>query len=250
MNTSICLLSVVPVRKEPAHRSEMVSQLTFGEYASVLGEEKGFTHISCDYDGYEGWVQSTQLTPVTKIQATTIFVRTWSEEITVNENKIRIPMGSPVYDEVLSDKFTVSYNKQGNSWNTNGKILNETGMLEIAGSYLETPYLWGGRSVFGIDCSGFVQQVFKFFGIRLFRDACLQADQGKEVASLSVAQPCDLAFFKNEKGRITHVGILLSDHKIIHASSKVRIDTIDEKGIWNAELNQRTHDLAAIRRFI
>jgi gamma-D-glutamyl-L-lysine dipeptidyl-peptidase len=250
MQNSICLLSVVPIRKEPAHRSEMVSQLTFGEYVEVSKEEDGFSYISCDYDGYEGWVQSTQLTPVTRKQKTSIFVRTWSEEITVNDRKIRIPMGSPVYDEPVSDKFTVSYNKQGNSWNTNGKLLNESGMLEIAESYLETPYLWGGRSVFGIDCSGFAQQVFKFFGIKLLRDACLQAEQGEEVNSLAEAKACDLAFFKNEKGRITHVGILLSNNRIIHASSKVRIDTIDENGIWNADLNKRTHDLASIRRFV
>jgi hypothetical protein len=250
MQNSICLLSVVPVRKEPAHRSEMVSQLTFGEYVTVLSEEDGFSHISCDYDGYEGWVQSTQLTAIVEKLDTTIFVRTWFEEVTVNDRKIRIPMGSPVYDEVLSEKFRVSYNKQGNSWNTNGKMLNEAGMLEIAESYLETPYLWGGRSVFGIDCSGFAQQVFKFFGIKLLRDAYLQAEQGEAVDSFADAKACDLAFFKNEKGKITHVGIVLSGGRIIHASSKVRIDTFDENGIWNADLNKRTHDLACIRRFL
>jgi gamma-D-glutamyl-L-lysine dipeptidyl-peptidase len=249
MNTAISLLSVVPIRKEPAHRSEMVSQLTFGEYVNLLDEKDGFSHISCVYDGYEGWIQSTQLTAVSRNLETSIFVRTWSEEIIVNDRKIRIPMGSPVYEETLSDKFTVTYNKQGNSWNTNGKQLNETSLLEIAESYLETPYLWGGRSVFGIDCSGFAQQVFKFFGIKLLRDAYLQAEQGETVNSFADSKACDLAFFKNEKGRITHVGIVLSNNRIIHASSKVRIDTIDENGIWNAELNKRTHDLASIRRF-
>jgi cell wall-associated NlpC family hydrolase len=249
MNTAICLLSVVPVRKEPAHRSEMVSQLTFGEYANVLSEQDGFSHISCDYDGYEGWVQSTQLTAVSKKLSTTKFIKGWSEEIKADGRKIRIPMGSPVYEEQVSDATKIDYPNPLNTWNTSGKIFSEAEMLPVAEAWLETPYLWGGRSVFGIDCSGFAQQVFKFFGIKLLRDAYLQADQGEAVNSIADANACDLAFFKNEKGRITHVGIIISGNRIIHASSKVRIDTIDEKGIWNAELNKRTHDLASIRRF-
>jgi hypothetical protein len=249
MNTSACLLSVVPIRKEPAHRSEMVSQLTFGEYVTVLDEADSFTHISCDYDGYEGWVQSTQLTPVPNKLTTTRFIKSWSEEISVNGRKIRVPMGSPVYEENLAGGIAIEYGNTQNVWDTAGKIFSESEMLAIAEIYLETPYLWGGRSVFGIDCSGFAQQVFKFFGIKLLRDAYLQAEQGEAVSSMSEAQACDLAFFKNEKGRITHVGIILSGNRIIHASSKVRIDTIDENGIWNDELKKRTHELASIRRF-
>lgn len=249
MNTSACLLSVVPVRKEPAHRSEMVSQLTFGEYVNVLEETDAFTRITCDYDGYEGWVQSAQLTPVAKKIAASKFIRSWSEEIAVNGRKIRVPMGSPVYDENIDGGIAIEYGNPLNLWSTQGKIFSESEMLPIAETWLETPYLWGGRSVFGIDCSGFAQQVFKFFGIKLLRDAYLQAEQGKAVNSLSAAKACDLAFFKNEKGKITHVGIILSENRIIHASSKVRIDTIDDNGIWNADLNKLTHELASIRRF-
>jgi gamma-D-glutamyl-L-lysine dipeptidyl-peptidase len=249
MNTAICLLSVLPVRKEPAHRSEMVSQLTFGEYVQVLSEQDGFSHISCDYDGYEGWVQSTQLTSVSKKLSTSKFIRSWSEEIKVNGRNIRIPMASPVYEDQVSDSISIDYFNPQNAWNTSGKIFSEAEMLPIAESYLQTPYLWGGRSVFGIDCSGFAQQVFKFFGIKLLRDAYLQADQGDAVNSFADSKACDLAFFNNEKGRITHVGIIISGNRIIHASSKVRIDTIDDNGIWNAELNKRTHELACIRRY-
>jgi cell wall-associated NlpC family hydrolase len=89
--------------------------------------------------------------------------------------------------------------------------------------------------------------VFKFFGIKLLRDAYLQAAQGEEVMNLNVANAGDLAFFENDEGRITHVGILLNDKEIIHASGKVRIDKIDEEGIITAE-GKRTHKLHSIKR--
>jgi cell wall-associated NlpC family hydrolase len=136
----------------------------------------------------------------------------------------------------------------GSLWNIRENEQRLALLENIYTPFLDTPYLWGGKSVFGIDCSGFVQQVFKMFGIKLLRDAYLQATQGSEVNNLQEAQRGDLAFFQNEDGRITHVGIILKDKQIVHASGKVRIDSIDEQGIVNSETGKRTHHLHSIKK--
>ena len=115
--------------------------------------------------------------------------------------------------------------------------------------FLNAPYLWGGRTPWGIDCSGLTQQVYKHFGIAILRDASQQATQGKTVNFLAEAKPGDLAFFDNAEGRIIHVGILLSPEEIIHASGRVKIDRIDNEGIYSEELGKRTHQLRIIKRF-
>jgi gamma-D-glutamyl-L-lysine dipeptidyl-peptidase len=120
---------------------------------------------------------------------------------------------------------------------------------QVALQYLDVPYLWGGKSFFGIDCSGFCQQVFRHFGINLPRDAYQQAEKGEVVGFLQEVVCGDLAFFDNEEGRITHVGLMLNTHEIIHASGKVRIDKIDHQGIINSETGVRTHQLRIIKRY-
>lgn len=115
--------------------------------------------------------------------------------------------------------------------------------------YLNAPYQWGGKSPFGIDCSGFTQMVYRLAGYQLKRDASQQVMQGKTVA-LSDAQVGDLAFFTNEAGRITHVGLMLDNNRIMHASGKVRIDTLDEQGIIHHETKQYTHQLNIMKRII
>jgi gamma-D-glutamyl-L-lysine dipeptidyl-peptidase len=127
--------------------------------------------------------------------------------------------------------------------------MTKSSLKEVYNKFIDTPYLWGGKSVFGIDCSGFVQQVFKMFGMKLLRDAYLQAEQGSVVASLEESKLGDLAFFQNENGRVIHVGIILENNQIVHASGKVRMDTVDEKGIVNNETGKRTHQLHSMRRY-
>ncbi len=256
MNTAINLLSVIPMRKEPSHRSEMVSQLLFGEYAEILQVEGQFVRIKCFYDDYEGWVQKNQLAKVKgdQILSTNEYVGVYYVEIFVNDRSGNIPFAVPLYhlksERLQFENTQVRYNVPEDAvWNTEQKPFNKSNLEHIISLFLDTPYLWGGKSIYGIDCSGFVQQVYKMFGIRLLRDAYLQAGQGSLVKSPGQTKLGDLAFFNNEKGRITHVGVILEDRQIVHASGKVRIDTIDEKGIVNKETGERTHQLHSMRRY-
>ncbi len=115
--------------------------------------------------------------------------------------------------------------------------------------FLNAPYLWGGKSVYGIDCSGLSQSVYRYLNIALPRDAWQQAERGTPVSSLKNSKCGDLCFFDNADGKITHVGILLNKKTIIHSSGKVRIDTISEEGIINGDNGEQTHHLKLIKRF-
>jgi len=257
MQTAVCLLAVVPMRKEPAHRSEMVSQVLMGEYVQ-LGEEKDdFVAVKSLYDGYEGWILANQLTPVAaeQVYQTSKYISGFSEEVLIDWRCRMAPLATPIYqphsdkEYIELGKHHVIYNVEKDEiWDTEGKQVSEENLKEVTDMYLDTPYLWGGRSVYGIDCSGFVQQVFKFFGIKLQRDACLQAEQGTLVNGVEAAMLGDLAFFQNEKGRIIHVGIVLNNNEIVHASGRVRIDTLDAEGIINKETGKRSHIIHSFRR--
>jgi cell wall-associated NlpC family hydrolase len=257
MQPAICLLSVIPMRKEPAHRSEMVSQVLFGEYVTPGEEKDDFVFVKCLYDGYEGWVQTKQLTPITEKElfSSNKYTASFTTPVTRNSTMLQVPYAAPVYQndgyafEVAGDKLTYLLLQQ-QVWDADKLSLSPQILASIYQPFINAPYLWGGKSVFGIDCSGFVQQVFKLLGIKLLRDAYLQAEQGAAVASLPEAQCGDLAFFCNEGGRVTHVGIVLEDNKIVHASGKVRIDTIAKEGIINSENGKRTHTMHSIRRMV
>jgi len=254
MHPAICLLPVIPVRKEPSHRSEMVSQLLFGEFVNRGEEKDDFVFVVCLFDGYEGWVQANQLTAVTEVTPTTTFVSGPEVKVSINGIEKFVSVGTPVYrpGELLQYEGTTVLYPLNNEhyWNNDTSNENVAALLEkLYTPFLYTPYLWGGKSVFGIDCSGFAQQVFKLLGVKLLRDAYLQAGQGARVGGLSAAKAGDLAFFQNENGKVTHVGIMLPENKIVHASGRVRIDTIDESGILQRESGKRTHHLHSIRRF-
>lgn len=231
----------VPMRKEPSHRSEMVNELLYGEDIAIMENNNGWLSVTClDYN-YSGFIPDiTRLEEVTeKCNTPFRFVYTASAMILSKEGiRLDLPRGSRVHDEQT----------EKGCFETPDKISTVGEVLKTARFYLGNPYRWGGRSPFGIDCSGFTQMVYMLNGMILPRDANQQVHLGEEVAFVSAAQPGDLAFFHNENGEVVHTGIMLSDTEIIHASGRVRIDSIDHQGIFNKELNRYTHTLKVIKR--
>jgi gamma-D-glutamyl-L-lysine dipeptidyl-peptidase len=256
MIRAICCVPVSPMRAEPAHRTEMVSQLVFGECCEILEKSKDqWARICCSYDGYEGWCQSSHLTEIDAAdyeQGGNALTPEWVASLEYNGHPMMVPLGCILTamknGHALWRKNQVYY--KGKTWDPGAAARDARTIRQQAFKFLNTPYLWGGKTVFGADCSGFTQTVFKFFDIPLLRDAYQQATQGEHIGFLEESQTGDLAFFDSPEGKITHVGILLNANEIVHSSGKVRVDKIDNMGIVNTETFQRTHHLRTIRRFL
>ena len=258
MERGICRLSSVPLRAESSDKSEMVSQMLFGEHYSVLEyrEDRKWIRVKIEFDGYVGWIDATQHTQISEdyfwqINSSDYKICTdLTSTLLYKKNALQVLMGSilPISTHEL---FKI---EEQLAFNGDSKGLNQKRDVEflkqIAGKYLNTPYLWGGRSPFGIDCSGFTQQVFRICGYTLKRDAYQQAEQGTEVPALSQAQPGDLAFFRSNEGRISHVGIIWDQKTIIHASGCVRLDEITDEGIVHTETRQLTHQLSGLKKVL
>jgi len=259
MDYGICNLSVVPGRIEASDKSELVTQLLFGEHFTVLREQDHWLYIRCAYDNYECWLDRKQVQEISAETFTELEYRTITSTVELlsvledAENGVYLPVsiGSslPYFDGRTCNLEGFEYVFEGQT-NTvkHGKI--DHYIVETAHTFLHAPYLWGGRSALGIDCSGFTQVVFKIAGIKLDRDAYQQADAGITLGFIEEANPGDLAFFDNVDGRIIHVGILVGDGKIIHASGKVRVDKVDHQGIFNEELGKYTHTLRILKRVV
>ncbi len=253
MSFAVCVIPVSPLRREPSHRSEMVTQQLFGESCVILDRTSDhWIKISCGYDGYEGWCQDMHVKEMDEHlypAANSFFTGSAMNEILYHGEPMQVPFGCPLLTaENIRQEIHLTYN--GDIYDAKEAKLNEQTIRSIAFRFLNTGYLWGGKSIFGIDCSGFTQTVFRLLNIPLQRDAYQQATQGKDVNNLQEALCGDLAFFDNAEGRITHVGILLNEKEIIHSSGKVRVDNIDAEGIINRETGERTHKLRTIKRVL
>ena len=250
----ICNLAIIPLRFEPSDKSEIVSQVLFGEHFEILEQFKQWSRIKMHYDEYEGWVDSKQYQLISEYnynqlsEDAIVLNADLIEYITTTNNLlIPIPLGASLsflnYDDINTSNFEFEGTKISG-------VKNKDGLINTAFMYLNAPYLWGGKTPFGIDCSGFTQMVYKLNGYKLFRDASQQAIQGEALSFIEESEPGDLAFFDNEEGNIIHVGIIMENNYIIHASGKVRIDRLDHLGIYNAETNKHTHKLRVIKKII
>lgn len=254
MKYAVCCVALSAMRREPSHKVEMVSQQLFGECCTVLEEIGDWAKIKCRYDDYQGWVQLAHLTEIDASEFAgndEILTAELVNEVDYQGNVMIVPFASAVTTlpggRLSWSKNLIHYS--GNTYNRS-RISNTPQLVkEFALKYLNTPYLWGGKSVFGIDCSGFSQQVYKLLNLTIPRDASQQALHGITINLLQEVKCGDLAFFDNEDGAITHVGILLSENEILHASGKVRLDKIEDQGIVNVETNLRTHNLTIIKRY-
>ena len=255
MQRLICSVPVSPLRAQPSHPSEMVSQLLFGETCTVLDSSDGdWLKIKCDADQYEGFCQKSHLLVFNSAQPVLgeqHLAPGWVNHISFRGQSMHIPFGSQLTGIYNGSMIWADSNIQyaGTSWQVGLHLQSVDKLRGLALQFLNSPYLWGGRSVFGLDCSGYTQLVFKFLGIALPRDAWQQAEIGSVVPMLSESTNGDLAFFKNEAGKVVHVGILFNNNTIIHAAGKVRLDSITEKGIVRADDGKLTHKLSGIRRF-
>lgn len=237
MTKGICNVSIAPLRAESSDKSEIVSQLLYGESADIIEVKDNWTKIITHYDNYEAWMDTKQISPVSDEFVTSRkrnLVKEPFQSTMTESGKVLLSMGSEVNFETTAP--------------TRGRDLSES-IVNCAKEFLNVPYLWGGKSFFGIDCSGFTQIIYKIHGIKIPRDTYQQAEIGDALTFIEEAKPGDLAFFENKDGRIHHVGIILADQKIIHAHGKVRIDSLDTSGIFNKDQNKHTHKLRFIRSY-
>lgn len=260
MMYGICNLSIVPCRRSPSDRSEMVTQLLFGETFEIIEEQKKWVKIKNSFDNYISWIDKKQYQPLTQktynsiikepIYLSSDLVQTVI--ISSTDNALPIVLGSqlPSLKGTAFKIEEVLYEYDGPTVKAGTVKKIRATIIQNAYLYLNAPYLWGGRSPFGIDCSGFTQMVFKLSGINILRDASQQAKEGQAIDFIDEARPGDLAFFDNDAGKIIHVGILLGDGLIIHASGKVRVDKFDHYGIYNEEKKGYSHQLRIIKSLV
>ncbi len=258
MERSICTYGLIPVRSEASERAEMVTQLLFGDTFDIVERTEEWCKIQMHDDKYEGWVNARLLVKLAdkeverwmnadKWVVPAPFIKVVSEP---DKTAHMISGGSSIFFNT-SDRNSFYIGNREYYLSGNYNASKPAGSIaDNAAAYVNAPYLWGGRSFYGIDCSGLMQVVFKIAGFQLPRDASQQVELGSIVNFVEEALLGDLAFFDNEEGAITHVGLCLGKGDIIHASGRVRVDKLDHQGIFNEETKTYTHKLRVIKRIL
>ncbi len=260
MDFGISGLSIIPVRREPSERSEMITQVLFGECFEIHEQFFGWRKVTLEYDGYQGWIDQRMITPLSernyrKIQGRPLAVSTDILSLVPagpDQNMMIVAGSSLPCWRPYKHEFSIGRDvyKMSGQFRYRHPAAVRSFIIQQALMYFNAPYLWGGRSPFGIDCSGFSQIIYKMAGIRLPRDAGDQVFLGTALSFVEETLPGDLAFFDDEEGKIVHVGILWEKNKIIHASGKVRIDNVDQFGIFNVDTKQYTHQMRVMKRIV
>ena len=254
MNFGISILSVVPIREQASDQSEMTTQLIFGEHYKILESQKEWSKIQIAHDKYVGWISNNQIYRIDqeeyeKLEKEIPTLTTDILDIIEGETHQPIVIGSvlPTYKSdhaLINNKMFKFLGKKTQGFSQKKHLINN------AMIFLNAPYLWGGRTPFGIDCSGFTQIIYRLQGINIPRDAYKQAEIGTTLSFINESEEGNLAFFDNAEGKIIHVGIIMKKNYIIHASGKVRIDKIDQEGIFNIEKKKHTHKLRIIKSIV
>lgn len=251
--------AAVPIRSNPSESSEMVSQLLFGDIVQGFEYQGNWLKIQNLEDGYEGWVTKYMLSEISEEELFSIkawqYIHSPESSVELEDGTImRLPLGArlPIFqqDEGEHGKIFHIGNKKWQQRN-NGlfPILPPDLLAVTAKKFLNIPYLWGGKGGYGIDCSGFVQTVYRMHGISIARDASKQVLEGNEITFEEI-RVGDLAFFsKIGETKVSHVGIMLSKDEIIHSSGKVRIDKLNKTGLYSYEYQNHTHSLITLKRY-
>jgi gamma-D-glutamyl-L-lysine dipeptidyl-peptidase len=261
MQYAVSALPVVPLRAEPSEKSEMISQLLFGEHVIVHEKQQNWCFVEFSHDGHQGWLTGSMLHYITEESVS---------EFAGGNHRVLGSLLIPVFNNVTKN---TCYIPAGSNLNRYKPASNSFHLADLhftcreepvfyhrenvrenislaAHKFLNIPYLWGGKNPFGMDCSGLTQVIMKIFGKAIPRDSVQQVSEGKMVNFISEAKPGDLAFFDNEEGRIIHTGIIVNNQQIVHASGRVRLDKIDHQGIYSSTLKQYTHRLRVIKNVL
>jgi hypothetical protein len=253
--------SLVALRSEPFERSEMVSQVLFGETFSLIEEHKGWLRVELTLDSYVGWLDTKscqlfdqdQMNLLTLKDVLSVATRLFSAKHYNSEFPIRLCPGSNLYNFNSDSGTFMLIGQEYKTFNVPFDVDNtdqSSKIISLAQSFLNAPYLWGGRTPYGIDCSGLSQLVYKMCGIPIPRDASQQVLIGNTVEFLNLSKTGDLAFFDDEEGNITHVGIILPESRIIHSSGFVKIDKLDHQGIFSTQTKSYSHKLRVVKRLM